>query len=146
MKGQVDMDKAQEQGIIAPQDIYTAELIEKKDGTSKNGDPMVAIKLAIAEGEFRGKWVWDNIIISDDPESPGYKILGRSKHFLHCIAEPYEGKAVEWDSDRWIGRVCKIRIDHEPPNEYHKMAKPIIVEYMLIDEGQQTLPQEDLPF
>lgn len=144
MKGTIDMSNAQEQGTIQlpPQGIYNVEIVEKRDGTSKSGDVMVAIKLVITDGEFRGSWVWDNLVISDDIESPGYKILGRTKHFLHCINQPYEGKTVEWDSDNWLGRICKIRIDHEPPNEYHKRIKGIVTEYILDEE----IEQEPMPF
>jgi len=143
-KGTVNLDGVDEQGEykLPPQGKYNVEILEVADKTSKSGDPMLSVKFAVAEGEYSGCWVWDNIIISDDPESPGHKILGRSKHFLHCIGEPYEGDPVEWNCDNWIGKICKIKIDHEPPNEYHQNIRAIITEYILVD----GMEQEKMPF
>jgi hypothetical protein len=148
MKGTVKMTGVQEQGNfeLPPEGVYTIEVIDKKDGYSKGGDSMVTIKLGISIGDYKGMWVWDNIIIADDPESPGYKILGRSKHFLHCIGQPYEGDNVDWDSDEWLGRLCKIKLGHELPNEYHKYPKGIVVEYMPLDETAEKAKDEESPF
>lgn len=147
MKGTTDFSNVREQGAIAPQDIYMVDIAEKRDKTSKNGDPMISIKLVIAEGPYIGDWVWDNILIPK-PDSPSAAILGRTKHFLHCIGEPYEEDIVQWDSDRWVGKTCKIRLDHEPPNEYHKRVKPVVSEYILEDEDIDPTQSnnEETPF
>ncbi len=141
--GQANMDNVDEQGEykIPPKGKYNVEILEVADATTKNGDPMLTPKFSIAEGEYQGCWIWDNIIISDDPQSPGFKILGRSKHFLHCINEPYKGDPVKWNCDNWVGRICRIKMDYEPPNENHKNTKAIVTEYIL-DDG---IEQEELP-
>ena len=144
MKGTTNMNKANESGFTFPDNEYEVEVAEKQDKQSKNGDPMISIKLVIKKGEHAGKWVWDNIIISDNPESPGFKILGRSKHFLHCIGEPYEGENLEWDSDRWLGKRCSVITATEEPNDYHKNKKNIVQEYFLL-EGENA-PQDETPF
>lgn len=137
MKGTTNMSGVQEQGsyVLPPEDIYNAEIAEVRDKESANGDPMVSIKLVITSGEYQDSWVWDNILIPH-LESRAAKILGRTKHFLHCIGEPYEGEEIEWDSDRWLWKKCKIRIVHEAPNEYHKRIKATVAEY-IIDEKQE---------
>lgn len=146
MKGIVNMNQVQENmGGSCPlpeKGIYDVEIVLVKDKTSSNGDPMISIKLNITSGVFQDSWVWDNILIPH-LDSVAAKILGRTKHFLHCIGEPYEGEELEWDSDRWLYRKCKIRVEHEQPNEYHKYTKAIVAEYILNDEEQQ---QEDSPF
>ena len=125
---------------VLPMNEYLFEIAEKQDKTTKNNaDPMISIKLVVVNGEFAGQWVWDNIVIPN-PGSPAMKIIGRSKHFLHCIGEEYEGKDVEWDSDRWIGRRCRAIISHEEPNKYHKGIKPVIEEYLERNENDEDNP------
>jgi len=146
MKGTVNMKDVKEGGsfTLPPEGIYEVEIIEIQDKESQNGDPMVSIKLMITEGEYKDKaWVWDNILIPSS-NSPAAKILGRTKHFLHCINEPYEGEEVEYDSGAWNWKTCKIRITIEPPNSFHKNPRAIVAEYVL-DEALATA-QEDDPF
>lgn len=133
MKGRADFSKVKEQGQFSdlPAGEYLAEIVEVKEGFTQNGDPMPAIKLQILKSGFEDCWVWDNIIISDNPDSPGYKILGRSKLFLHCIGEPYEGDMVAFDTDNWKGRKVRIETDVELPNQYHKYKKAIVAKYIL---------------
>lgn len=133
------MSGVQEQGefVLLPIGEYYTEIINKKDMESANGDPLVVVKLLVCRGEYKGiAWVWDNILIPP-LSSPSAKILGRTKHFLHCIGEPYEGEEVAWNSDNWLGKEVKIKIDHEQPNKYHKFIKPIVVQYILDEDTSQ---------
>ena len=149
MKGNVNMTGIQEQGkfTLLPEGTYEAEIIEVKDKTSSNGDPLVSIKLIVTEGEFKSQaWVWDNILIPS-LESPAAKILGRTKHFLHCIGEPFEGENVEYDSDNWLWKPCVIKVAHEAPNDFHKYPKAVVAEYVLDEDA--TVAQgtkEESPF
>jgi hypothetical protein len=143
MKGTVNMSGVKEGGsyVLAPEGIYEVEIVEVNDKESTNGDPMVSIKLVITSGEYQDSWVWDNILIPS-LGSQAAKILGRTKHFLHCIGEPYEDEETEWDSSRWLWKKCKIRIIHEASNEFHKRPKGVVAEYIL-DEIES---QEESPF
>jgi hypothetical protein len=98
MKGTVNMNGVQESVggscPLPPEDIYNVEIVLVKDKTSSAGDPMVSIKLNIITGEYMDSWVWDNILLPH-LDSQAVKILGRTKHFLHCINEPYDGEEVE---------------------------------------------------
>ena len=51
---------------------------------------MISIGMAVSRGERIGAWLWDNIIFPK-PGSPAERIIGRTKHFLHCLNEPCEG-------------------------------------------------------
>ena len=139
MDGRTNMSGVQEQtggGGSCPlpdEGEYFVEITLVKDGFSKAGDPMPSIKLRIVSGPFQNSWVWDNILIPD-ANSPAAKILGRTKHFLHCIGEPYDGDDLAWYTERWLYKPCKIRIEHEAPNDYHKKIKPIVAEYIIEDE------------
>ncbi|MFA5340440.1 MAG: hypothetical protein WC332_01565 [Clostridia bacterium] len=152
MKRDCDGTGVREQGeyVLLPEGEYDVVIEEvrdtDKDGNAqetKNGDPMITIKLVPSSGVYQDEaWVWDNITISDNPNSPGFKILGRSKHFLHCIGEPYEDK-FSWDSANWLYKKCRIKVEHEPPNQYHKKPKAIVSGYILTDDLQE--PAEDSP-
>jgi hypothetical protein len=143
VRGTVNMAQVQESmGGSCPlpdKGIYNIEIVLVKDKTSTNGDPMISIKLNITSGVFQDSWVWDNILIPH-LDSAAAKILGRTKHFLHCIGEPYDGEEIEWDSEKWLYKKCKIRIDHEQPNSYHKYIRPIVAEYILDEEEKEETP------
>lgn len=84
---------------LLPKGKYLFQITEKIDKTSAKGDPMVNITLQCQEDGFERNKVWDNIVIPN-PNSPSIGIAGRTKHFLHCIGEPYQGQ-FNWDSDNW---------------------------------------------
>ena len=136
MRGQVNMNGVQEQSggfescPLPDEGEYYVEIVAVKEKFSKAGDAMPSIKLKITSGLFQDSWLWDNILIPDS-NGPAAKILGRTKHFLHCIGELYESENVEWDTENWIEKTCKIRLQHEPPNEYHKNARAVVAEYIL---------------
>ena len=121
---------------------HYAHIEEVREAITQNGDDMASVKFVVDSGASQDSWVWDNIVISDNPDSPGYKVLGRTKHFLHCIGEPYEGE-IKVDTDNWKGKKVKIRVDHEQPNQYHKSIRPIVTAY-LIDEEQEKEEGPDL--
>jgi len=147
VNGTTNFSGVREQGkfTLPPEGIYEVEIAEKKDGQSSNDDPMISIKLMICAGEYQDEaWVWDNILIPS-LDSPAAKILGRTKHFLHCIGEPYEEEETHWDSDKWVWKRCKVRLVHEEPNTYHKFPRAIVAEYILGEEIAQE-GQEESPF
>lgn len=146
MRGKVNMHGIQESNGFKPlaEGKYTMRIMEINEKYTGNGDPMLSIKLVIPEGfSDEGKYVWDNIVIPG-PNSSAIKILGRTKHFLHCLGEPYEneeGQELEWDSDNWKDKRVMVQIKHEPPNEYHNYIKPIVANYVLDEklvESQTT--------
>lgn len=135
MKGTTNMTKVREAGKPIPMNEYCFQITDKTDKYSKNGDPMVNIVLTVVKGEEVGAVVYDNILIPA-LDSPAAKILGRTKHFLHCIGEPYEGEEVVWDSDVWLGKTLKAMIGHEDPNEFHKNTRAVVQEYTLDEQGE----------
>lgn len=141
MPGSLNTKGVQEQGNykLPPKDKYDVEIVEVIAKTTKNKDPMIVVKLNICSGDYQGCYLWDNITLSDNPNSPGYSILGRTKRFLHCLGEEYEGE-FNWDENNWLGKIVKIRLDHEPPNEYHDYKKAIVAQYILDEELSKKDP------
>jgi hypothetical protein len=137
MRGKADMNGVQEGGKFEriPDGDYYSRITEVKDKVTANGDPMASITLTITEGKFEGRKMWDNIIFPHS-ESPAIKILGRSKHFLHAIGEPYEG-AIEYDTDNWKFKDVIINVGFEPAKGEYK-EKNVVKDYIIPE--QQSAP------
>ena len=154
MRGKTNMNDVNEQGTfkLLPEGEYLMQIAEVVDIdkfnmplTTKNGDPMVRLMLKpVGQNDV---WVWEQIVISENPDSPGFQIKGRSKHFLHCIGEPYEGE-FEWNSDNWKGKRVKATIKHEPPNDFHKYPKAVVDSYILDEEetAKNAIEDTEIPF
>lgn len=97
--------------VLIPEDTYEVIIAEKSDKTTQNGDPMVSVKFDITVGIYKGKWLYDNIVIPL-PGSRAMGIMGRTKHFLHVIGQPYEGK-FSTDSDKWLFARLRVKVKHE---------------------------------
>lgn len=119
---------------LLPEGQYLFEIQEVGESSTRNGDPMAKLTLVVKDGQYKGRKVWDNIIIPY-PNSPAIKILGRTKHFWHCIGEPYEGD-VDWDTARWLFKSVVANIKHELIKEgsYAGKNKAVVSNYVLSEE------------
>lgn len=141
MKGNADMTDVQDGFALLPEGEYLVKIAEVQDGFSKGGDPMPQVKFEVVGGEYDGQWVWENITISNNPESKAFNILWRVKVFLKCIGEPHEGK-IEFDTDNWIGRKLKVRLYHDT---YNGKKKAKVGEFIAL-EGSDAVETEEIPF
>jgi len=145
MRRQFNLTDVKESGdfILVEEGEHLARIDEMRENITENGDEMFTIKLTIVAGVSVDGWVWDNIVLSDNPNSPGYKILGRTKHFLHCIGEPYEGNILI-DTENWKGKEVRIKVFHDKfTNKYHReMTKAKVGNYLLSDELQEVGAEE----
>jgi len=145
MKGTVsNMAKVQDKPTfeILPIGEYVVEIAERSEKDTKNGDLMVNLTLEVTSGPHKGKKVWDNIIICDNPDSPAWKIRWRLKQFLKAIDEPHHGDSFEWDTDRWLWRRCKVNVGHELWPEgttYAGQPKPVIKQYSPLPEHEDIV-------
>lgn len=136
-----DNTPEQEDYQLLPDGQYMFEISEVQDKTpngedkvSSNGDPMPNICLrCIEEGEYENSKVWDNILIPDE-DSPAYKIIGRTKRFLHAIGEPYQGN-FDVDTDDWINKTVEAKIGRGK-GDYSN--KNIVLRYILSEKQQDT--------
>lgn len=119
-------------GGIMPDGKYMFEIAEKEDSNSKAGDVMINITLRCVEEAYSGNFVWDRILLPL-PNSPAHKVIGRSKRFLHCIGEPYQGN-FDVDTDRWVGKLVEAEIGHEV---YDSKSKNIVKRYILQEDTNQ---------
>lgn len=133
------------EGGICPTGQHIFEITEIAPKTSKNNDPMIGITCQIAQGVNKGKIIWDNIILSDNPDSPGWKIRWRAKVFLKAIGEEHKGDSFAWDSDNWMCKKFLGTVAHEIQKEGKNKGKPkaIITGFLPLDE---ETPDESVPF
>lgn len=143
---QVNMTNVQESkgggGPKCPPGLYLFQVVDYKTKTTKNKDPMILAEFHVVRDingseVCCGARVYDNITIPN-VGSPAFSIMGLTKHFLHCIGEPYEGE-INIDPDAWIGRQFWAKIFHEP------YTKPGALEPTMFPKVQEYLLEEDLP-
>lgn len=147
MKLNVDSAEATEntgEFQLLPEQVFEAQITEISDKQTQNGDPMVSVKIEIMEPPFKGRWIYDNIVIPRSPESPAFGIMGRTMHFLHVIGQPYKGKFAV-DSDKWLYAKLKIKIKHQVP-EKGKYAGQKIASVQTYDFINDAQDDSDIPF
>lgn len=143
MKGNLKMSGVQEGGFsIIPEGIYYVQITEVKDKYTQSGDAMPSVKLTVTQGDYQDNWVWDNIILSEDPQSPGYKMLGRAKKFFHIIGQPYEGDIVKYDTNNWLWKKLRVRVFH---NKYQGKVRAKVDEHLSLSDDIE-LETEETPF
>ena len=98
---------------MVPEGVYMIQIESVEDGKSQNQDPMISIKLEITDGPEEGSFLFDRILLSENPNSPGWKIRWRAKQFLKAIGEPHHGDSFDWDSGRWPYKKCLVKVGHE---------------------------------
>ncbi len=123
---------------MPPEGDYSVQISEVGEQLTSNGDPMAKPVLEIVSGEYKGCKIWDNIVIPKEG-SPAFKIMGRTKHFLHCINEPYEGK-FSYNTDNWLFKRVKVSVKHEIQKSGKNEGKPkcVISAYILDESLNQT--------
>jgi Protein of unknown function (DUF669) len=134
MKGTMtDMNDVSSKYSVIPIGEYKVYISEKVDGISKNGDPMIKVVWKVNEGEHRGRFIFDNLVISSNKNSPAWKIRWRAKMFLQSIGEPHNGDNFDWDSDNWEGKECIVKVEH---SEYNGDTQAKITKYIQLPESE----------
>lgn len=119
---------------ILPNGTYMFEVSQTEDKLSSNKDEMVKVTFNCIEENYYGTPVWDNILFPR-PGSKAEKIIGRTKRFLHCLGEPYQGD-FEVDTDNWQGKTIEIQVktsEYEDKNG-NKKPKNDVMKYILNEE------------
>lgn len=127
MRGKMNqMEEVQENGgyVLASEGPHIVQIMEIADKETKNGDPMVSMTLEVVQSNEQGRKVYDNIILSENPGSPGWKMRWRAKQFLKAIGEPHHGDSFGWDSDKWTGKRCMVNIVHEKQTQGKYAGQP----------------------
>jgi len=97
----------------APDGDYLLRIMGTTVKKSQKGHPQVNVELEITDGKYVGKKLWHTVTfmpaVTNGEPTPG---AGISKHFLHAIGEPYEGKVMV-APERWYGRKFSAYLETE---------------------------------
>lgn len=139
---------------LCPVGDHLVEIIEKDERDTKNADLMVMLTLEVASGPHKGKKLWDNIIMCDNPDSPAWKMRWRAKMFLKAIGEPHHGDSFEYDTDRWTWKRCMVNVAHDIQKEgkYAGDPRAVVKKYAPMETpagevgGKKVFDDTDVPF
>lgn len=94
-----------------PKGVYKMRIVEIEETTSGNdGRPMLKVELEVAEGDKKGRKLWDYIKHEDD--SSAWKVLQLTQ------ALELGGKG-EIDTKKAEGRIVVVKVKHEKNPEYN---------------------------
>jgi len=129
---------------LLPFGNYNGIIVDTEDGVTKNGDPKIKVSIRISSDIYSDVIVDDQIIFPLEG-SPAALIMGRTKHFLHCINQPYENE-IEYDSDKWIGAPVFVEIFNDEFNKklFNKISKYIMSDQKKVSKNDRykTIDQD----
>ena len=129
---------------------YVLRIVDVKDGTTRNGDPMANVRFVVTEGSFAGRGIFHNVsFLPKDNDGAGI-----AKHFLHVIGEPYEGDDVDIDTDRWFEKLVNVEVGIGTyTDKKGKKKTKNYIERFILEEGDAfsvatsaNQDKEDTPF
>jgi len=95
-----------------PVGIYTFRIVETDEKMTKNNDPMVNLKLEVADknSEYEGKTVWHRVVFpKKDPVTNVFpQWAGIGIHFLKTISEPWENDFIV-TPESWVNKIFKAK-------------------------------------
>lgn len=85
------VDEAQDYGPV-PAGTYLCRVAEAKAATTRYDDDMWKLTLEIAEGRYKGKQIWDNVVFSQGA-------MPRAKLICRCLGLETEGETDIYPED-----------------------------------------------
>lgn len=89
----------------AAEGIHTVKVASAEVKQSSGGNDMIVVAFEVTKGEDKGARVYENFPLVD-------KALWKLKSLLQAIGIKADGK-VQLDTDKLLGKVCKINVIHE---------------------------------
>lgn len=89
----------------AAEGIHTVKVASAEVKQSSGGNDMIVVAFEVTKGEDKGARVYENFPLTD-------KALWKLKSLLQAIGIKADGK-VQLDTDKLLGKVCKINVIHE---------------------------------
>jgi len=120
---------------LLPKGKYLFQIEGCIDKTTAKGDPMGVVKLRCQDEGYGDVVIWDNIVIPK-PNSPSRGIGGRTKHFLHCIGEPYKDNPLQGDTENWGWKKVYANVDiRKYKGEDQNEVKGYVLDESLIEDN-----------
>src|SRR5690606_3749400 len=116
-----------------PAGTYLCAVTEIRERLTSSKDPMWAIRLTVAEGEFTGRTAaWDNLVFSP-------KALNRVKTIFAAMGLPHDGR-VEVEPDDLLERRMLVQIR---PAEYLSSSGTMVRRNEVPYGGYRPLEEQD---
>lgn len=114
--------------------IYLARIVSAEEGITAKENEKVDVKYEVVDDAT----VFESIVFAD-------KIMGRTKHFLHVIDEPYQGTEVEPQPENWIGKELRLRLNTEKYiNRFGiQKSKNVVEEHLFVTEEEQKKYEDE---
>jgi len=136
MRREENLDKYEENVgfIVLPKGNYYVEIYKVADQKSRaTGNDMVLVTYSVLNEEYKNTKLFEYLTFSE-------KAMGRVKHFLHMIGEPYQGNC-QIDSGNWIGKCLKIVVSVENHETYGEQNK--VTAHFPFEPAQEEAYKED---
>ena len=140
-----DYTGVQESGGFTPVPVgeYWLKVMDTKEGHTGKGDRMVDVTLEVTNDiQYNGKKVWHKVSFlpakqKDGTPTPG---AGISKHWLHCLGEPFEAHAAV-NHLAWRGKRLKVKLglDTYIGRDDKEKNKNVIDEIFLPEEAKAAV-------
>ncbi len=120
-----------------PPDVYEVEIDEVKDEFTGEYGTSLPVKLKVLSGEFEGEDTVDFIRLNDKYLNEGF-IGSRSRLFKLLAALGTDmDEAVSVNTDDWLGKRLRVRIDYPDMPDGKKGDTPKPVDYMSFDRARR---------
>ena len=106
-----DVDSGQDFDTPIPIGLYLCRIEEIGDTPSQNtGEPMLTVVLTVAKGDWKGRKLWDYIVLNDNSKWKLRQFLEAVGH----INKNGKGTAGELDPQDYVGDLVQVKVRHEP--------------------------------
>lgn len=88
-----------------PEGEYLCRVDNVKEALTGAGDEMWKLRMAVVEGEHKGRYIFDNLVFSE-------KALKRAKFVCRCLGIDVSGE-VDLTPDMIVGKQANVRVELE---------------------------------
>lgn len=103
-----------------PEGEYTLVALEAEEKDTSTGGQMIKVKFEIVDGEFNGRYVWQNFNVVNKSEVA--QRIGRQQLVAWATSC---GKPDCDDTDKLIGKKCRAELKIKPASGQYKAANEI---------------------
>lgn len=89
----------------ASEGVHAVKIATAEVKQSQGGNDMIVVAFEVTKGADKGARVYDNFVLTDSA-------LWKLKGLLQAIGMKADGK-VQLDTDKLVGKVCQINVQHE---------------------------------
>lgn len=113
-----DVEAGQDYETPVPIGLYVARITDIEQRESAAGNDMIAVIYEIASGEWKGRNLWDYVVLTDNA---AWKL----RQFLEAIGAVADGKKQKGtlELESLIGTLVQVRTKHQTDSEFGTRAK-----------------------